>query len=78
MTNYPPAPDVRRALRERHPDAFDAGARRGFAMKLGTDTEPGGYPKGFHMWSPDRRNAYFAGWNLGNFKRNSAKSGGAK
>ena len=78
MSNYPSATDVRRGLRERYPDAFNAGARRGFAMKLSDDTEPGGYPKGFHVWSPDRRNAYFAGWNLGNFKRVAAKSGGAK
>jgi hypothetical protein len=29
------------------------------------EREKGGYPKGFHDWALERRNAWFAGFNVG-------------
>jgi hypothetical protein len=51
------------SLRAKWPDAFDAGARCGFLNKFPGNREPGGYPKSFHSWPLDRRNAWFSGFN---------------
>ena len=34
-------------------------------MRFDGEREPGGYPRGFHAWPLDRRNSWFAGFNVG-------------
>lgn len=48
----------RRLLERRHPEAFKQGMRAGAGIASG-------YPKGFHQWEEERRNAWWAGANLG-------------
>lgn len=52
-------------LRARWPDEFRDGARCAFLLTFEGPRESGGYPRGFHAWPPDRRNAWFAGFNVG-------------
>ena len=52
-------------LRDRWPAEFRGGARCGFLHRFDGDRENGGYPRGFHGWPLDRRNAWFAGFNVG-------------
>jgi hypothetical protein len=53
------------ALRSRWPAEVRDGARCGFLLSFDGDRERGGYPGGFHHWPLDRRNAWFAGFNVG-------------
>jgi hypothetical protein len=53
------------AIRARFQVEFDDGARCAFLLKFPGERESGGYPRGFHRWSPDRRNAWLAGFNRG-------------
>jgi hypothetical protein len=62
--------NARRALRAKYPSEFDDGARCGATLTYPGKREPGGYPKGFHGWALDRRNAWFGGFNAGYAKRN--------
>jgi len=55
----------REALRSRWPDEFRDGARCAFLREYPGDREAGGYPRGFHQWPLERRNAWFAGFNVG-------------
>jgi hypothetical protein len=50
---------------ERFPVEFRDGARCGFLQRQEGPREPGGYPRGFHRWPLERRNAWFAGFNVG-------------
>lgn len=62
-----PASDARterRRLRRLHPEAFKDGKYVGAGIERGK-REPGGYPKGFHQWDLEKRNAWWAGANLG-------------
>jgi hypothetical protein len=52
-------------LRERYPEEFTDGLSLGLGNKPAGPREPGDYPKGFHDWTLERRNAWFAGFNLG-------------
>ena len=47
------------------PEEFNEGARCGYSGDYPGEREPGGYPKGFHRWPLERRNAWFAGFNVG-------------
>jgi hypothetical protein len=60
-----PVQSIRNELRRQWQDAFDDGARCAFLGEYPGEREPGGYPKGFHLWPLDKRNAWFAGANLG-------------
>ncbi len=53
------------ALRERWPAEFRDGARCAFLRTFEGDREAGGSPIGFHRWLLERRNAWFAGFNVG-------------
>jgi hypothetical protein len=64
----------RKQLKAAWPDEFSDGARCGYSQKYEGERERGGYPKGFHDWLLDRRNAWFAGYNYGRGKR---QQGGA-
>jgi hypothetical protein len=58
--------DVEHARRKRMwPDEFSDGARCGFLKTFPGAREPGGYPLDFHRWPIERRNSWFAGFNLG-------------
>jgi hypothetical protein len=52
-------------LREQWPAEYRDGARCAFLTRFDGDREAGGYPRGFHRWSLDRRNAWIAGFNVG-------------
>jgi hypothetical protein len=62
--NTGPADEVAR-LTQRWPDEFCDGARCAFLRRFDGDRQDGGYPTGFHHWSLERRNAWFAGFNRG-------------
>lgn len=53
------------ALRSRWLAEFRDAARCGFLLRVDGEREAGGYPKGFHRWPLERRNAWFAGFNVG-------------
>ncbi len=59
----------REALLGRWPVEFRDGARCGLLREYPGDREAGGYPRGFHKWPLDRRNAWYAGFNLGFHER---------
>jgi hypothetical protein len=59
------APDELTILQARWPDEFRDGARCAFLRRFDGEREPGGYPRGFHRWPLERRNAWFAGFNVG-------------
>ena len=44
-------------LRERWPAEYRDGARCVFLLRFDGDRDQGGYPRGFHKWPLDRRNA---------------------
>jgi hypothetical protein len=52
-------------LRRLWPGEFRDGARCGLLLRFDGEREKGGYPRGFHLWPPGRRNAWFAGFNRG-------------
>ena len=54
----------RERLERAWPEVFRDGVRAVYGF-FPADHEPGGYPKGFHAWPLEKRNAYFAGFNLG-------------
>jgi hypothetical protein len=53
------------SLRTFWPDEFRDGARCGLFLRFDDNREKGGYPRGFHRWPLERRNAWFAGFQLG-------------
>ena len=55
----------RDAIRLKWQAEFDDGARCAFLQRADGPRESGGYPKGFHAWQLERRNAWFAGFNQG-------------
>jgi len=62
--------DAERArLKRAWPDEFADGARCALLREFPGDREKGGYPRGFHRWPLDRRNAWFSGYNLGYHQR---------
>jgi hypothetical protein len=60
-----PVQSIRNELRRQWQDAFDDGAQCAFTGEYPREREPGGYPKGFYFWPLEKRNAWFAGFNLG-------------
>jgi hypothetical protein len=55
-------------IRKRWPDEFRDGARCAFGLTDGS-RDKGGYPLGFHNWTLDRRNTWWAGFNCGRCDR---------
>jgi hypothetical protein len=72
VADHPAADAERRRLKSAWPDEFTDGARCAFHQRYPGEREKGGYPKGFHGWVPQRRNAWFAGFNLGLLERQRA------
>jgi hypothetical protein len=56
-------------LRSQWPQQFGDGARCGFLRRDDGVREAGGYPRGFHDWAPDARNAWYCGYNKGRCDR---------
>lgn len=54
----------RRRLQRLYPQVFKDGKYVGAGIQRGK-REPGGYPLGFHQWELEKRNAWWAGANLG-------------
>lgn len=54
-----------KGLRDKWPPEFRDGVRCGFLQKRGDARNSGGYPQGFNHWPVERRNAWFAGFNVG-------------
>jgi hypothetical protein len=52
-------------LRGQWPNEFRDGARCGFLQQHEGPRDAGGYPPGFSRWPLERRNAWFAGFNVG-------------
>jgi hypothetical protein len=48
-------------IRARWRTAWEKGARDGFEG----ERDGGSYPRGFHAWPLDRRNAWYSGFNRG-------------
>jgi hypothetical protein len=60
-----PAFAERERLRGSWLEEFNDGARCGFSGQFPGSREAGGYPRGFHQWPRDKRNAWYAGFNVG-------------
>ena len=58
-----------RYYRGRFPMEWDDGLKLGMGHGPAGQRERGDYPKGFHDWPLDRRNAWFAGFNVGRLIR---------
>jgi hypothetical protein len=66
-------PDAERArLKRAWLDEFADGERCAFLQRFAGERERGGYPKGFHGWPLERRNAWYAGFNFGLLERRRA------
>ncbi|GEM_PF-2967213 len=76
VIQHPCARNERRAIRKQWPAEFDDGVVYGLTGKADGPREPGGYPKGFHGWPLERRNAWFAGANFGLLARSERESNG--
>jgi hypothetical protein len=55
--------------RAAYPAEFKDGAKLGFSGIAEGPREQGAYPRGFHHWDIQRRNAWFCGWNAGHTAR---------
>jgi hypothetical protein len=51
------------------PDEYRLGYRFGFLKRADPPCDRAGYPLGLHSWPLDRRNAWWAGWNVGRVER---------
>jgi len=56
----------RERLFRAYPDEYSDGARRGY-------TGNKRYPRGFDGWPIERRNAWYAGWNVGYCDRKAGR-----
>jgi hypothetical protein len=54
-----------KSLQDKWPAEFRDGARCGFLQRRDSLYGPCGYPAGFAHWQLERRNAWFAGFNIG-------------
>jgi hypothetical protein len=65
------AAEERAQIERAFPVEFADGAKRGFTgNKL--------YPRSLHHWPQEKRNAWFAGWNVGYCDRKRAEGGDAR
>jgi hypothetical protein len=61
----PRAEAVRAALCAKFPQEFEHGYRTGYLGENQPPCDAAGYMIGHHTWPLDRKNAWFAGFNLG-------------
>jgi hypothetical protein len=67
---------IREYLAQKFPPEYGDGFSVGLGEKSEGPREPGDYPKGLHKWPLERRNAWFAGVNIGPRAPRQASSGG--
>ena len=60
---------ARSYLHRKFRSEFNDGAVYGAGWVPSDEREKGGYPLGFHDWQLERRNAWFAGFNVGYQRR---------
>ncbi len=60
-----PFPEQVKRFADNWPDEFRLGYRFGFRGNADPRCDEAGYPRGFHAWALDRRNAWFRGFNRG-------------
>jgi hypothetical protein len=65
------AEKVRAALCEKFPREFEHGYRTGYVGEFQHPCDAAGYMIGHHAWPLARKNAWFAGFNLGHSERES-------
>jgi hypothetical protein len=63
------AEEERAALCAKFPNDFEHGYRTGYLGEFQQPCDAADYPIGFHTWDLIRKNAWWAGWNLGNVER---------
>jgi hypothetical protein len=68
---------IRAQLAARWPAQYADGVAVGLGEKPESPREPGDYPKGFHTWLPERRNAWWAGANMGAILFSKLQDGGS-
>lgn len=56
-------------LKSAWPDEYRAGARLAFMDERPIGCDEAGYPRGFHDWPAGRRDAWWAGFNIGRCER---------
>jgi hypothetical protein len=67
---HPPRPEaVRAELCAKFPSEFEHGYRTGYLGEFQKPCDAAGYMIGHHTWPLDRKNAWFAGFNLGYVER---------
>jgi hypothetical protein len=59
----------RAELCAKFPAEFESGYRYGVTGAVQPPCDAAGYPIGFHTWPLDRRNAWWAGFNLGHVEK---------
>jgi hypothetical protein len=63
------AEQIRAELCAKFPAEFEAGYRYGLTGATQPPCDAAGYPIGFREWPLDRRNAWWAGFNLGHVEK---------
>jgi hypothetical protein len=63
------AEQIRAELCKQFPQEFEHGYRYGLTGEPQPPCDAAGYPIGFREWPLDRRNAWWAAWNLGHVQR---------
>ena len=64
-----PAEGIRAALFAKFPREFEHGYRSGYLGEHQHPCDSAGYMIGHHTWPSERKNAWFAGFNLGHAER---------
>jgi hypothetical protein len=67
------AAQIRAELRAKFPAEFERGYRYGRTGGVQPECDACGYPIGFREWPEDRRNAWWAGFNLGHVEKEPPK-----
>jgi hypothetical protein len=65
--------DIRDKLLAGYPAEFKHGYITAFTSNFQKPCDAAGYMIGHHTWPAERKNAWYAGWNLGNVERISEK-----
>jgi hypothetical protein len=66
MTSLPLVLRIRDELLAKYPAEFRHGYLSGYTGENQPPCDAAGYMIGHHTWPLERKNAWFAGWNLGN------------
>jgi len=64
--------EIRENLFSKYPEEFEHGYLSGFTGEHQKPRDAAGYMIGHHTWPAERKNAWFAGFNLGHAEREFA------